>query len=251
MNPRYDFTGQVALVTGGSSGMGLATVEAFAEGGAAVVLADVNEEALRAATDELTLAGHQALGMLCDVSQEDQVAAMVERAVAKFGRLDMAFNNAGVQAPPADAAEPTERGQQHHPHRFGRATRLLFRLPTHLYDWHLGWLFDGRFLRLTHTWGGDPAAATKRCLRWSAPTVRPRRSRLCPGSDLPPTGSETCRRHRLSRLRSAAAASDRNTGSSRRRGGSRSRGLRTTESAHRPDRSASPRLAGRLALRRQ
>ena len=150
MNPRYDFTGQVALVTGGSSGMGLATVEAFAEGGAAVVLADVNEEALRAATDELTLAGHQALGMLCDVSQEDQVAAMVESTVAKFGRLDMAFNNAGVQAPPADAAEPTERGQQHHPHRFGRATRLLFRLPTHLYDWHLGWLFDGRFLRLTH-----------------------------------------------------------------------------------------------------
>ena len=47
MNPRYDFTGQVALVTGGSSSMGLATAEAFAEGGAAVVLADVNEEALR------------------------------------------------------------------------------------------------------------------------------------------------------------------------------------------------------------
>ena len=45
---------------------------------------------------------------------------------------------------------PTERGQQHHPHRFGRATRLLLRLPTHLYDWHLGWLLDGRFLRLTH-----------------------------------------------------------------------------------------------------
>jgi NAD(P)-dependent dehydrogenase (short-subunit alcohol dehydrogenase family) len=86
MNPRYDFNGQVALVTGGSSGMGLATAQAFAEAGAAVVLADVNDDALRAATDDLTGAGHQALGVLCDVSQEDHVAGMVDRAVATFGR---------------------------------------------------------------------------------------------------------------------------------------------------------------------
>ena len=90
MNPRYDFTGQVALVTGGSSGMGLATAQAFAEAGAAVVLADVNEDTLRTATDELTAAGHQALSVTCDVSSEDQVAAMVDLAVATFGRLDMA-----------------------------------------------------------------------------------------------------------------------------------------------------------------
>jgi NAD(P)-dependent dehydrogenase (short-subunit alcohol dehydrogenase family) len=105
MNPQYDFTGQVALVTGGSSGMGLATARAFAEAGAAVVLADFNENTLHAATDELTGAGRQALGVLCDVSSEDQVAATVDRAVATFGRLDMAFNNAGIQAPPSDAAE--------------------------------------------------------------------------------------------------------------------------------------------------
>jgi NAD(P)-dependent dehydrogenase (short-subunit alcohol dehydrogenase family) len=85
--------------------MGLATARAFAESGAAVVLADVNEDSLRAATDELTGAGHQALGLLCDVSSEDQIAATVERTVAAFGRLDMAFNNAGIQAPPTDAAE--------------------------------------------------------------------------------------------------------------------------------------------------
>ena len=109
MNPRYDFTGQVALVTGASSGMGLATAQAFAEAGAAVVLADINEGALRAATDDLTAAGHQALGVTCDVSSEEQVAAMVDRAIATFGRLDMAFNNAGIQAPPTDAAdEPAE-----------------------------------------------------------------------------------------------------------------------------------------------
>ena len=109
MNPTYDFKGQVALVTGASSGMGLATAQAFAGAGAAVVLADINEEALRAATDGLTSAGHRAIGVTCDVADELQVAAMVERAVATFGRLDMAFNNAGIQVPPSDAAdEPAE-----------------------------------------------------------------------------------------------------------------------------------------------
>ena len=105
MNPTYDFTGQVALVTGAGSGMGLATARAFADAGAAVVLADVNEAALRTAADGLTAVGHRALGVPCDVSDEDQVAALVERGVATFGRLDMAFNNAGIQAPPSDAAD--------------------------------------------------------------------------------------------------------------------------------------------------
>ena len=80
MNPVYDFRGQVALVTGASSGMGLATARAFAEAGAAVVLADINERALRTATDALNSAGHQAMGVTCDVSDEAQVAAMVERS---------------------------------------------------------------------------------------------------------------------------------------------------------------------------
>ncbi len=105
MNPTYDFKGQVALVTGAGSGMGLATAEAFAEAGAAVVLADIDEEALRAATDGLASAGHRAIGVVCDVADESQVAATVERAVAAFGRLDMAFNNAGIQVPPSDAAD--------------------------------------------------------------------------------------------------------------------------------------------------
>jgi NAD(P)-dependent dehydrogenase (short-subunit alcohol dehydrogenase family) len=107
VNRTYDFHGQVAVVTGAGSGMGLATVQAFAEAGAAIVLADVNEEGLHAATDELTAAGHQALAVICDVSDEDQVGALVERAVDSFGRLDMAFNNAGIQVPPA--TRPTNR----------------------------------------------------------------------------------------------------------------------------------------------
>jgi NAD(P)-dependent dehydrogenase (short-subunit alcohol dehydrogenase family) len=104
-NPRYDFTGQVAFVTGAASGMGLATAWAFARSGAAVTLADRDEDVLARATSALRDAGHQALGVVCDVADEDQVAAAVERTVAQFGRLDMAFNNAGIQAPPVDAAD--------------------------------------------------------------------------------------------------------------------------------------------------
>jgi NAD(P)-dependent dehydrogenase (short-subunit alcohol dehydrogenase family) len=109
MNPIYNFEGQVALVTGASSGIGLATAQAFAQAGASVVLADVNEQALKAATDELTAAGYVVLPATCDVSDEEQVVAMIGQAVGRFGRLDMAFNNAGIQVPPSDAAdEPLE-----------------------------------------------------------------------------------------------------------------------------------------------
>lgn len=105
MNNPLDFSGKVALVTGAAAGMGLATAWAFAEAGAAVVLADVKEEAVKAEAEKLIAAGYKALALRCDVSDDAQVAAMVERTVAEFGRLDAAFNNAGVMAKIAPTAE--------------------------------------------------------------------------------------------------------------------------------------------------
>ena len=105
MDPAYDFRGQVALVTGAGAGMGLATAQAFAHAGAAVLLADRDEASVRDASAELTSAGHQTIAVACDVSDEEQVASMVERAVGEFGRLDMAFNNAGIILPATDSAD--------------------------------------------------------------------------------------------------------------------------------------------------
>jgi NAD(P)-dependent dehydrogenase (short-subunit alcohol dehydrogenase family) len=99
------FNEQVALVTGAASGIGLATAKAFAQAGAAVVLADINDDAVGPAAKELVSAGHQAIAVRCNVADEADVAAMVEQTVASFGRLDAAFNNAGVQSPAVEMAD--------------------------------------------------------------------------------------------------------------------------------------------------
>ncbi len=101
------FTGQVALVTGAASGLGLATAKAFAESGASVVLADVNEKQVQAAAKELADKGYKTLGLRCDVSKDEEVKALVEKTVETFSRLDAAFNNAGIQNQLAEAADQT------------------------------------------------------------------------------------------------------------------------------------------------
>jgi NAD(P)-dependent dehydrogenase (short-subunit alcohol dehydrogenase family) len=85
--------------------MGLVTARAFADAGAAVVLADVQENVVRSAAEELVSTGHKAIAVRCNVADEADVAAMVEKAVSTFGRLDAAFNNAGVQSPAVETAD--------------------------------------------------------------------------------------------------------------------------------------------------
>jgi NAD(P)-dependent dehydrogenase (short-subunit alcohol dehydrogenase family) len=101
------FENKVALVTGAALGMGLATAQAFAEAGAAVVMADFREDVVKAEAQKLVSSGHKAIAIRCDVSDDAQVAAMVDRAVAEFGRVDAAFNNAGVMARIAPTADST------------------------------------------------------------------------------------------------------------------------------------------------
>ena len=100
-----EFEGKVAFVTGAAGGIGFATARAFAEAGAAVSITDVNENAAKAAADTLTNAGHKALGLRCDVSDEAQVATAIAETVSVFGRLDAAYNNAGLHAPSVETAD--------------------------------------------------------------------------------------------------------------------------------------------------
>lgn len=110
MNPRYNFSGQVALITGAASGMGRVTAKAFADARAALVLVDRDEKKLREVAAEILAAGGKAIALAGDVADEALAKTAVGRAVAEFGRLDMAYNNAGILGPMCPMMEETGEG---------------------------------------------------------------------------------------------------------------------------------------------
>jgi len=105
---RYDFSGKVALITGGTSGIGWVGARAFARAGASVVLAARSEAAGRDACEALQAEGASALFVATDVRDDASVAAAVARTVERFGRLDVACNCAGLGGDMA----PLEHTQQ-------------------------------------------------------------------------------------------------------------------------------------------
>lgn len=91
-----EFAGKVAVVTGGASGIGRACALAFAQQGADVVIADLNEQRMAATVDEITALGRRGLGLKADVTKDGSVESLAADAIAAMGAVDLVMNNAGV-----------------------------------------------------------------------------------------------------------------------------------------------------------
>jgi NAD(P)-dependent dehydrogenase (short-subunit alcohol dehydrogenase family) len=96
MDPLFDFTGKVALVTGGSRGLGYQMVRAFAERGADVIIASRKLDACEAVAAEVRALGRIALAFACHAGKWDEIDRLIEAAYAEFGRVDILVNNAGM-----------------------------------------------------------------------------------------------------------------------------------------------------------
>src|SRR4051812_36578144 len=107
-NQSGSFAGKVAFVTGATSGIGRATALAFAHAGASVVVADVAEQGRQETARMIEEIGGKALAVRCDVTRAGDVKAALDKTIDTFGRLDFAFNNAGVEQPVTAAADLTE-----------------------------------------------------------------------------------------------------------------------------------------------
>ncbi len=92
----FDLTGKKALVTGGAVGIGRGCAIALARAGAAVAIVDLNQDAGEKTSAEIRSMGAQSAFVACDVTQKSQVQAMIQQVAQRFGRLDIAVNNAGI-----------------------------------------------------------------------------------------------------------------------------------------------------------
>ncbi|GET44275.1 short-chain dehydrogenase/reductase SDR [Microseira wollei NIES-4236] len=105
INPQGEFAGKVVLITGATSGIGKTTAEAFAQQGAKVFFCGRRENLGAQVERDIRARGGEATYMRADVRKAEDVKAFVDACVAKYGRLDIAFNNAGIDYPPAPIAD--------------------------------------------------------------------------------------------------------------------------------------------------
>ena len=107
-NENGNYTGKVAFVTGAVNGISRATALAFAREGANVVVADVSEQGNQETARMIEELGRRVLAVTCDVTRTEDVKAALDKTIETFGRLDFAFNNAGVEQKMAATAELDE-----------------------------------------------------------------------------------------------------------------------------------------------
>jgi NAD(P)-dependent dehydrogenase (short-subunit alcohol dehydrogenase family) len=142
--PGYDLADRVALITGGSRGLGLEIARVMAAQGARVAICARHEEELERAREDLAARGAAVLALPCDVTEKDQVARAVTDTVTRFGRLDVLVNNAGViQVGPPEAMTPDD---------YDRAMRVHFWGPFHMIQAalpHLRMVRQGRIVNIS------------------------------------------------------------------------------------------------------
>ncbi|MBM7579185.1 3-hydroxybutyrate dehydrogenase [Jeotgalibacillus terrae] len=100
---------KVVYITGAASGIGYEIATAFAEAGAKIVLTDIKEDTVLQAAKDLQEKGYDSLGLVCDVTKEEQLISTINQTVEHFGRLDVLINNAGMQHVSALEDFPTEK----------------------------------------------------------------------------------------------------------------------------------------------
>ncbi len=135
MDPLFDFTGKVALVTGGSRGLGYQMVKAFAERGADVIIASRKLENCEAVAEECRALGRKALAISAHVGIWDECDRLIEEAYAQFGRIDILVNNAGM-SPAMPSHEVTEK-------LFDSVVNLNFKGPFRLASQVAKRMYDG------------------------------------------------------------------------------------------------------------